>query len=252
MEKTNPLNPDIERPFLFNWILANIVGLPVLLGPYSVGLFLLMMVAIFSDGGLAPSRWYAFNFVLQVLSGAVMGAYLGHMQSFPLKTRIPQSGKWIAATSLGVAVGTPLSWLVYQWMFASPLVNGPRGIFFFYLYQYLIFGILLGLSVGVAQWFVLKQQVRKAEWWIVALPILFSGGMAFTKIGFLYLQLMRSVQQWMPTITDQSFEIRLPVFVNYLFLVIVPSLIALVMVSLLSGVFLEWLFQFQKKQSEGQ
>jgi hypothetical protein len=179
-----------------------------------------------------------------------MGAYLGYMQSFPIKTRISQRRKWIVATSFGVAIGTPLSWFVFQWIFESPLVERVSGILFFYLYQYLAFGVLLGLCIGVAQWFVLKQQVRNAGRWILALPILFTGGMAFTKLGLVYQIYVSSVQRLLESVAHQIFRIRVPIFATYLFGEILPTLLALLMVSMLSGVFLEWLFRDPRKRSE--
>src|SRR5262245_60085459 len=107
-------------------MVANIVGLPILLAPYSIGLFLLSVIAILLDGASEPSSWYVYSFIILTVSGAVMGAYLGHMQSFPLRTRLSQSGKWIAATSIGVAVGAPVSWLVYRWILESFIMDHPN------------------------------------------------------------------------------------------------------------------------------
>jgi hypothetical protein len=99
---------------------------------------------------------------------------------------------------------------------------------------------------------VLKQQVSKAGLWIPVWPILLTGGMALTQIQVLYVEFLRWVEQLMQTITTPSFELRLPVFVNALFLFVFPLLIALVIMSLLSGIFLEWLLQFQENQREEQ
>lgn len=233
--------------------MANIVGLPILFGPYAVGIVASLFMAILSDGSSTPSAWYMFQFMVSAGSGAVMGAYLGHMQSFPLKTRIPHVGKWISATSVGVAIGASASWLTYSWILTSPLFARPNSPFFYiYLWShYLIFGVLLGFSIGIAQWFVLQPQVSRAGLWIIVWPILLTGGMALTQVGVFYVEFLRWVEQLIQTITTPSFELRLPVIVNALFLFIVPILIALVTVSLLSGVFLQWLLQFQKKQSEG-
>jgi hypothetical protein len=150
MGSTDSFKPKDDRPFLLNWMAANIVGLPILLGPYSVGVVLLTGTAILSDGGSIRLFWHVSMFMILALCGAVMGAYLGHMQSLSLKTRIPQTGKWIGATSLGVAIGAPLSWLAYLWILDSTLV--PNGVLFFFLSQYVTFSVLLGLSVGAAQW----------------------------------------------------------------------------------------------------
>ena len=74
-----------------------------------------------------------------------------------------QSGRWIRASSLGVAIGAPLGCFVYGLYLVS-------GIYFSFGDAYLIFGILLGLTIGVSQWFVLQQQVDGAGWWIIVVP----------------------------------------------------------------------------------
>jgi hypothetical protein len=230
-------------------MVANMVGLPILLATYGVGSFLLMGIAIASDGGSVPSIWYVFTFFISAVSGALIGACLGFIQSLPLKMRISQSGKWIAATSLGVAVGAPLSWLVFIWMLESPFFNRLSGLLFFFLYQDISFGALLGLSVGVAQWFVLKQHIRRAGLWVIALPILYTGGLAFSKGGFVYIEFIRAVHRQLQAITRQSLEINTPALGMYLLFGITPFL-ALGGISFLSGVILERLFQ--GKQNEGQ
>jgi hypothetical protein len=93
--------------------------------------------------------------------------------------------------------------------------------------------------------------MSKAGLWVIVWPILFTGGATLTQIRVLYIQFLRRAQQLIQTIATSSFELRLPVFVNSLFLIIIPSLIALVAVSFLSGIFLQWLLQFQKKQRDG-
>ena len=176
------LNPHDNWSFLLGWVLANIVGLPVLLLPYGIGFFLLASFAIVGDGMPIGLMGHAVILTNLALSGAVIGAWLGLMQWLPLKVRIVQSRKWIGASSLGVAVGAPLSWLVHRWFLESPIVNRPEGIYGVYFsfgYAYLIFGILLGLTIGIAQWSVLRQQVHGAGWWMVILPACFTLGVLF-------------------------------------------------------------------------
>ena len=73
MGSTDSFKPKDDRPFLLNWMAANIVGLPILLGPYSVGVVLLTGTAILSDGGSIRLFWHVSMFMILALCGAVMG-----------------------------------------------------------------------------------------------------------------------------------------------------------------------------------
>jgi hypothetical protein len=144
MGNTNLLTSNVNRSFLLGWVFANIVGLPALLLPYGIGLIVSMSLAIVSDGTVVGLIWYIFIFSILALSGALIGAWLGWMQSLSLKAQILQSGKWIGASSLGVAVSAPLGWLADIWFLESD-------IYFPFRYVYIIYGVLFGLTVGIAQ-----------------------------------------------------------------------------------------------------
>src|SRR5215203_4874786 len=180
MENTDALKPKVNRSFLAWWVLANIVALPALLVPYKLGMFLAMGVAIAADGASVGSVIYIIGFIILGLSGAVIGGWFGFVQWLVLRKYISQAGKWVTASSIGLAIGTPLSWLAYALLFISPIVKRPDGIYFSNWYEYIAFGVILGLSVGVSQWFVLRQQAKWVGLWILALPICFTLGVAFT------------------------------------------------------------------------
>jgi|SRR5688572_6538845 len=230
MGNTNDLNPSANRSFLEGWVFANIVGLPVLLLPYGIGFAVSMSLAIMSDGTAVGLSWDIFIFMVLALSGAVLGAWLGWMQSLSLKAQIV-SGKWIRASSFGVAIGTPIGWLAYGLFLDSPMVQPPDGnyiygsVYFSVGYAYLIFGVVLGLTIGVAQWSVLRQQVHGAGWWMIGLPVCFTLGVAFANF---YLSEVLG------------------------FWAVFSALTALVGVGCITGILLRWLFQFPKVQREGQ
>ena len=250
MENIEAFKPKINRSFLVGWVLANIMGLPALLGPYFIGFFAMAGVAIAADGGSIGSIWYLYGFLLLAFSGAVIGAWLGLMQWLVLRARIPHSGKWIGASSLGVAIGAPLSWLVYGWIFMSPIVNRPDGIYFSFWYGYITFGVLLGLSIGVLQWSVLRQQVHRARPWIIALPILFTSGIACANLSTVSFTFVKSVQRLVQIIVNRFPESALSNRQVFPILDIVTALLALVVTSLLTGIFLDWLLQFRKQREE--
>ena len=243
-------NPNDKRSFLLRWVLANTVGLPVLLGSYGIGYFMMMSIAMFSDGASVGSFVFIFAFLILALSGAVIGGWLGLMQWLFLRKQISQAGRWILASSLGVLIGAPSSWLAYGMI----LYNRPGGFGFFVnhafiRYDYIIFGVSLGLAIGISQWFVLKQQVHRAGLWIIALPICFTLGIAlanFYQLSYapdvpIHHRLAQSITDLFPNVEISNVQV-LGLF-NVL-----SVFTGLVGVGLITGVLLDWLLSFHKKQ----
>ena len=245
-------SPNVNRSFLLWWVLANIVGLPALLLPYGIGFSLILGLAILSDGATVGSIWYVFIFIILALSGAMIGAWFGFMQWLPLRARILQSRKWIGASSFGVAIGSPLSWLVYRWIFESPIANRPDGFYFSFGYAYVTFGVLLGLAIGVSQWSVLRQQVYGAGWWIIVLPICFALGISFANFyllsGAFALPIHRLTQRLIVEIP--GLEISNMQILG--FFAVISAITALVGVGLITGILLRRLLRFPKIEREGQ
>lgn len=88
------------------------------------------------------------------LQVALFGGPLGILQWLVLRKQVRRSGWWIAATAIGWAVGYAVGWfgkVEFRWHLPWPI-----GI------------VVFGCSVGVAQWLVLRKQVFRSEWWVVA------------------------------------------------------------------------------------
>ena len=192
-----------------------------------------------------------FIAIILALCGAIIGALLGLIQWLVLRKWIPKSGKWVWATSLGVAVGAPLGWLVYMLIFYSPIANRPDGFYFSFSYEYIAFGVLLGFSVGVSQWSVLKNHFSRTELWIVALPVFFTLGISFANIGRISKTYILSVHQLIQAISAQFPNVELSNIEVFMFLDIAIAFIAWIGTCLLISVTLGWLLRFPKIQREG-
>jgi formate/nitrite transporter FocA (FNT family) len=249
MENQAAIKPNIDRSFLRWWVLANIVALPALLAPYKLGMFLAMGVAVAADGASVSSVVYIIGFLILLLCGALIGGWFGFLQWLVLRKYMSQAGKWVAASSIGLAIGTPLGWLAYGLLFISPIVNRPEGVYFSFWYQYITFGVLLGLSIGVAQWFVLKQQVPAAKLWIVALPILFTIGMAVANLSTVSDSYILSIHRMIQIMTNPPPDTQISDMQIFVFFGVIPNLIALIGTSLISGIFLNRLLQFRQKEN---
>jgi hypothetical protein len=87
------------------------------------------------------------------LAGLIVGAILGVGQWFLLKGQIPVSLNWVLATSLGAALGMAIGiGLLGSEMSGSGLL-WRAGI--------------TGLTIGVAQWLVLRPVLPRSAVWVV-------------------------------------------------------------------------------------
>jgi hypothetical protein len=102
---------------------------------------------------------------LAVMGGAVEGAVLGWFQVAVLGPHLGGSHgrSWIRATAIGAAVAWAAGMAPSQ---LRPVLEG-RETFLLGLVMFLLLLVVL-LSVGVAQWFVLRDLVDRATTWIWA------------------------------------------------------------------------------------
>jgi hypothetical protein len=247
MANTDTLRPNINYSFLLWWTLANIVALPILLIPQGMGELLLGMFSVMTDGMSIGVIGYLFALIILSVSGLFVGAWLGFWQWLVIRKQLPKAGKWIFRSAIGVAVGAPLSWLIYGAIFVSPIANRSDGFYFSFWYGYMAFGIILGLSVGISQWHVLRQWSDKAGWWIVALPICFTLGMASTD-PFIAPGILKII---IPPLVERIAAQYPNELMNYdlLLIAIVDSIIALIGIGLVTSFLLDWLLRFHRRQT---
>jgi hypothetical protein len=92
-------------------------------------------------------------------------------------------------------------------------------------------GIGLGLSIGTAQWFILKRIVRRAKWWILASALGWFG-VALTLSGLFYTPIAVPVVQLDGTVLQTTLLDNLPY--------IIPAVAWLLGAGALMGIF-QWL-----------
>ena len=93
--------------------------------------------------------WVVSQLLLPSIGPVVAGLTIGVMQWFVLKDRIRNAWRWILATGVGWGIGVGLV------LFAIPDQNGFP------------FGIIVGATTGIAQWFILRGEVHFSGWWIL-------------------------------------------------------------------------------------
>jgi len=98
------------------------------------------------------------DFLFSYIFFPVLGLLTGFLQYLLLRRYLPRMGWWIAATTLGLLLGFVGRRLLFRTLH-STLDSTWFGI---------LMTVLLGGSMGLVQWLVLRQRVRHAAWWILA------------------------------------------------------------------------------------
>jgi hypothetical protein len=98
------------------------------------------------------------DYLLAYILVPVLGLVAGSLQYLLLRRHLARMGWWIAATTLGLLMGLVAGRLMLFGMH-STLDATWLGV---------LATALIGGSMGLAQWLVMRQLVRHAAWWIVA------------------------------------------------------------------------------------
>ena len=110
-----------------------------------------------------------------VIAGAIAGAVLGVIQWFVLKGQIPLPISWILATSAGMALGLAVS--------VAFLGSETSGSVLLWR------AAITGVSIGIAQWFVLRGSLPQAWIWIAAITLGWVVGWTITRSAGIDLDL---------------------------------------------------------------
>ncbi|UKO98665.1 hypothetical protein [Nostoc sp. UHCC 0870] len=102
--------------------------------------------------------------VHNVVQFALLGTLLGAMQWLVLR-RLFSCKWWPLVTALGTALGWFLGYQTGYAIFSSWGLTGALIIGF----------VVCGVALGIMQWLILKLQVSRAEWWIIANAVGFIG-----------------------------------------------------------------------------
>ncbi len=147
--------------FWLRWVLASIVAgaLGMALGDFPSGVGLLRGTDL-SDVSGWTEGWAV------VVAGLLVGAVFGTMQWLVLRRGIGGLRWWLPATIAGFTFAFVIVWSIggaggsaeYA-HHALPHVLDPAGT---------LGGAVMGLLLGLTQWFVLRREQSAAVWWVLA------------------------------------------------------------------------------------
>ncbi len=81
--------------------------------------------------------------------------------------------QWVLASAVGMFVGLFLGFVVAA---SIPDVLGRW-------FGFSVFGIVLGIAVGILQWFILRRRVSVTGWWVLASAV---GGLGIFQAGLIF------------------------------------------------------------------
>lgn len=153
-----PLIANHEKPrwsFYLLWILLTLVCVPI---AFVLDLAILRIIILFVGDYIYVDgvRHITEDYLAVYPFIPIVGLLTGALQYGLLRRYLPRMGWWVAATAGGWLIGVFLI-LIPGWL------HWPYSL----LSLDLAF-IVLGLSIGLGQWLVLRRRLPRAGWWIAA------------------------------------------------------------------------------------
>lgn len=157
------MTTDYRRPkwFLYpGWVALSAISLLLAVAAYWV--LIPPIVQIVGDKILVGGQSrITEDFLLPCVSWPTLGLANGLLQYLLLRRYLPRMSWWIVATALG----WPLALFITDRLYYATLSTtfDVNSVWFV-----VVKIILTGGTIGLAQWFVLRERVHHAAWWILA------------------------------------------------------------------------------------
>lgn len=100
------------------------------------------------------------DFLLPYIFRPMLGLVFGFLQYVLLRRHLPRMGWWIIGTTLSWSLGLIGSRVLYS----TVDVTLDQSV----IWIEVLLTALIGGSMGLAQWLVLRQRVPRSAWWIIA------------------------------------------------------------------------------------
>jgi len=178
--------------FWFLWILATLTGFLVYWALFQVsGVEAQLISSLEARIGVEGANLRILEFATNGLLGLIEGLIIGLFQWFAIRGRIKHALAWISTTGLGFALGLLAFWAIFITMTGNQLPQGNPTEWAFGVG--LLRSSMIGLCLGLMQWFVLYRQFRGHVIWAPIVVLAFIGswfcqwfiseGLAFIVVG---------------------------------------------------------------------
>ena len=166
--------------FWLRWVLASTMGLTV---GFAVGLIMLFVGAfmLFAATLEFDETLTLTPVMFATMLAAAVGASVGIAQWLVLRWwQVSRAGWWVLASAVGAAVGGAAGAIVISaaTLDFAEVVGETLTLTLTLTPVMLILVTMFGASVGIAQWLVLRRQVSRSGWWVLASIVGFAVGVA--------------------------------------------------------------------------
>ena len=157
----------IEKGFWVRWVIAS-----------AVGLFVGFAIYFFAVDSIAAEQGFILKTLISAVAGAIFGAAVGGAQLLVLRRKISGMNRWMVANIIGAAIGGTFALPIAQAV--GDATNFNMAIF--------AGGIVLGLSLGIAQVVVLRTYLSGGGWWplahAVGIPLGYALGRGLGEVAY--------------------------------------------------------------------
>lgn len=183
MEMTVPVRKKPGWPFYFIWVSWTTLCIPI---GYVLSFIPLSIIALFVGDYIYVNgvQHITEDYLGPSIIFPMIGLLIGLVQYGLLRSYLPRMGGWVVVTAGSWLMGLLLIAIPYRLKWIDPTINFDK-VFF-----------LMGLSIGVAQWLLLRQRLPRAGWWIAAnlagwgLVALITKGNTIDQYGMLFAGLL--------------------------------------------------------------
>jgi len=137
----------VESGFWVRWVIASAIGLLI-----GFAVFFPLVV------GFAAEQSVGVMIPIAAAGGAILGSSVGVAQRLVLQRSDFPPRKWVLFSAVGGAVGGIVA------ITLGNIVGAAAG----FQTALVIGGAVLGVSLGIGQWFILRQRISQAGWWVLA------------------------------------------------------------------------------------
>jgi hypothetical protein len=165
----NAMNKKPHKLFYLQWIILNAIS--VLMAWY-IALALISLIENVIGGTIQVGEQtrITVDFLFMYILFPCIGLFTGIIQSYLLRRYLPRLSGWIVATFLGWLLPFVVGFIITRFF-----VPGNSTV-------WIVFGLfLIGTIIALPQWWVLRQRVLHASWWV------FAYGLGWGVVGLLNL-----------------------------------------------------------------
>lgn len=136
----------LGQSFLVRWVVAS-----------GIGLMAGFIVYFMSVVGFTAEQSFIYKVLVSAGSGTILGAAVGGAQMLVLRSKFSGMNRWMAANLVGGVVGGVVALPV------AVAVGNAAG----FNMAVFVGSIVLGLFLGIAQVFILREHLLGSGWWVL-------------------------------------------------------------------------------------